>query len=192
MDLVPVTAKYTLPAFLMFLIATGVTSAEAVPYQIRPGGSNRLELTVEKTGLLSGKKHAFTFSRFEASLAFDRERLESSTVAISIESNSILCHDTWLSAKDLRKVQDYAQNDMLAGGEISPDQVPLCLNDKDGPKPLQSRGVFDYPRSDKASYRHGVAELGSRRSPVSGRKCNCPPYGFQPESTEGSTRNDRD
>lgn len=35
MDLVPVTAKYKL-AFLMFLIATGITSAEAIPYQIRP------------------------------------------------------------------------------------------------------------------------------------------------------------
>lgn len=31
-------------------------------------------------------------------------------MSISIESSSILCHDTWLSAKDLRKVQ----NDMLA------------------------------------------------------------------------------
>jgi len=73
-----------------------------------------MELTVEKTGLLSGKKHLFTFRHFEGRLSFDPAEPVSSSVEIAIDSRSIECHDAWLSSKDLRKVQEYANRDMLA------------------------------------------------------------------------------
>jgi len=83
-------------------------------YEIRSGDPSVLELTVEKTGLLSGKKHRFTFSRYHAALEFEPAAPEISNVVLTIEAGSITCQDTWLSAKDLRKVQDYAVKDMLA------------------------------------------------------------------------------
>jgi len=106
--------KATHTILLILLLAARVGSAEAVLYGIHQGDEARMELTVEKSGLLSGKKHLFTFSRYEGRLLFDRKRPEASTITLSIESNSVSCHDTWLSMKDLRKVQEYALKDMLA------------------------------------------------------------------------------
>src|SRR5713101_2014743 len=105
-------AMYTI--LLVLLLAARVGSAEAGLYEIHQGDQARMELTVEKSGLLSGKKHLFTFSRYEGRLLFDRKRPEASTITLSIESNSVSCHDAWLSMKDLRKVQEYALKDMLA------------------------------------------------------------------------------
>ena len=98
----------------LILLMAGVASAEARVYNLRGGDQVRLELTIEKTGLLSGKKHLFTFSQYEGTLQFDRERPEASTVLFSLQAATILCRDTWLSAKDIRKVQEYAVRDMLA------------------------------------------------------------------------------
>jgi polyisoprenoid-binding protein YceI len=72
---------------------------------------------VEKTGLLSGKSHLFTFSQYEGAVRFDRERPQTSTVTFFLQAGTILCRDTWLGAKDLRKVQEYAVKDMLAANK---------------------------------------------------------------------------
>ena len=73
-----------------------------------------MELTVEKTGLLRGKKHLFSFTEYRGMLIFDRDAPDRSAVMLFVESASALCRDAWLSAKDLRKVQEYAVKDMLA------------------------------------------------------------------------------
>ena len=101
------------PTFLLLLTAAVAPAATEV-YNIRPVPGTSIELTVEKTGLLSGKKHLFSFREYGGTLMFDRDAPERSTVALSIESASALCSDAWLSAKDLRKVQEYAVKDMLA------------------------------------------------------------------------------
>src|SRR6266849_566139 len=105
-------AMYTI--LLVLLLAARVGSAEAGLYEIHQGDQARMELTVEKTGLLSGKKYLFTFSQYQGTVMFDHEAPETSTITLSIASASISCHDTWLSMKDLRKVQEYALKDMLA------------------------------------------------------------------------------
>jgi polyisoprenoid-binding protein YceI len=114
------TSKICLTITTFVLLSAGTASltlAQAVPFEIRPGSdpsTSKMELTVEKTGLLSGKKHLFVFSQFQGAIQFDRDKPEASSVMFSIESNSILCKDTWLSAKDLKKVQEYALQDILA------------------------------------------------------------------------------
>jgi polyisoprenoid-binding protein YceI len=100
------------PTFLFLLTAAGAFATEV--YEIRPGPGTLMELTVDKTGLLSGKQHRFSFREYRGTLMFDREAPERSTVALSIESASALLNDGWLSAKDLRKAQEYAVKDMLA------------------------------------------------------------------------------
>ena len=101
------------PTFLLLLTAAFAPAATEV-YEIRPVPGTLMELTVEKTGLLSGKKHLFTFTEYRGTLMFDREAPDHSAVTLSVESASALCRDAWLSAKDLRKVQEYAVKDMLA------------------------------------------------------------------------------
>jgi polyisoprenoid-binding protein YceI len=96
------------------LLAAGFGLATPVAYEILRAARGLVKLTVEKTGLLSGKKHLFTFAQYQGTLLIDRDAPERSAIAITIDSRSISCHDTWLSAKDLRKVQDYALKDMLA------------------------------------------------------------------------------
>src|SRR5262245_53119398 len=92
----------------LLLLATSVAPAATQVYELRPGPRMLMELTVDKTGLLSGKRHLFRFTRYLGMLAFDHEVPERSSVTLSIESGSVTCQDAWLSAKDLRKVQEYA------------------------------------------------------------------------------------
>ena len=91
--------------------------AETAIVQLRAAASGRMELTVEKTGLLSGKKHLFTFSKYQGTLRFDWETPQASTVEFTIGAGTIQCRDTWLSAKHLGKVQQYAVKEMLDAEE---------------------------------------------------------------------------
>lgn len=80
----------------------------AQEFEIRPSPYSRFALEVAKTGLLSGKKHLFLFERFQGKLQYDAAAPERSKVDFTIESASIVCKDTWVSAKDLVKVAEEA------------------------------------------------------------------------------------
>jgi polyisoprenoid-binding protein YceI len=94
------------------LILSGVLHAEA--YQIRPSEAGRFALTVEKTGLYRGKKHLFLFQKFEGRLDFDAQKPEASKIELTIDANSLVCKDDWVSANDLKKVMETALDDMLS------------------------------------------------------------------------------
>ena len=110
-------------ATLLLLLTAVFTPAATELYEIRPVPGTLMELTVEKTGLLSGKKHLFSFTKYRGTLVFDPDAPDRSAVTLSVESASALCREAWLSAKDLRKVQEYAVKDMLAADRVSPHQV---------------------------------------------------------------------
>lgn len=97
---------------LLLLLALPILSAQS--YEIHPAPSGRLALTVEKTGLYRGKKHLFLFERYSGVLQFDPQKPESSKVQLTIDPRSLICKDDWVSASDLRKVQETALDDMLA------------------------------------------------------------------------------
>jgi polyisoprenoid-binding protein YceI len=99
---------------ILMLATAGWASATATVYDLHPVSGAVVELIVEKTGLLSGKKHLFTFSRYQGVLTLDRDAQEMSSATFSLDSSTILCRDTWLGAGNLRKVQEYALKDMLA------------------------------------------------------------------------------
>ncbi len=98
---------------LVTIFATGA-SAETAAYEIRPAPESRFALEVFKTGLMKGKKHLFLFERYKGKLLYDRQAPENSKVELAIESASAMCKDTWVSAKDLKKVQEHALTEMLA------------------------------------------------------------------------------
>jgi polyisoprenoid-binding protein YceI len=103
--------RITIGAFLLFT-QTMCVAAQG-KYSLAPSPSSRLELVVTKTGLLRGKQHLFVFDRFNGRLRYDPAKAETSHIEFEIVSKSIVCKDTWVSANDLRKIQDVATKDML-------------------------------------------------------------------------------
>lgn len=83
-------------------------------YQISSGKNSRLSLEVEKTGLLSGKKHLFVFPDYTGTLVFNEQAALSSQIEMHIQTKTIECLDEWVSAKDKVKVLKEAREKMLA------------------------------------------------------------------------------
>ncbi|HEV8148153.1 MAG TPA: YceI family protein [Bryobacteraceae bacterium] len=90
-----------------------VAFAQPKTYEIQPAEGSRFELLVYKTGLMKGKTHSFLFPHYKATLTYDAQAPERSQVRLSIETAPVQLTDTWLSAKDFQKVQDFARKDML-------------------------------------------------------------------------------
>lgn len=96
------------------MAAAIVTAAATAPgSRLLPGSGSTLNLYVEKTGLLSGRKHHFTFEQFEGHID-RRER----RVTLTIQSATIVCRDTWVSDKDRAKILRTATDDMLAAAKF--------------------------------------------------------------------------
>jgi polyisoprenoid-binding protein YceI len=91
----------------------GALLAQSEQFDFQPQPGARFALTVEKTGLWSGRKHVFEFQRYSATLRFDRADPARSVVELTVEAGSAVCNDTWLSDKDRRKVLDFMFRDML-------------------------------------------------------------------------------
>jgi len=97
----------------IWVAASGALWAQPVELHFGPATGASLTLTVEKTGLWSGRKHVFEFPRYTAKAIFnDREPSESS-VELSIDAADAVCHDAWVSDKDREKVLEYMRRDML-------------------------------------------------------------------------------
>lgn len=102
------------PRLTLLLAAAGLLLGESTVYELKATSGSRFALTVEKTGLLSGKKHLFLFDRYQGMLVYDPETPERSRVELTIDAGSAVCKDSWVSRNDLKKIQDYALHDMLA------------------------------------------------------------------------------
>jgi polyisoprenoid-binding protein YceI len=117
-------------------------AAFGAEYRIAPAAGSRMELQVEKTGFLRGKKHVFLFEKYEGTLQYHPEKPESSTVRLRIDAGSISCKDTWLSAKDLVKVQKYALEEMLAAERYAYIEFASTEIRSTGPGQFQAAGML--------------------------------------------------
>lgn len=97
---------------LAFLLAA-LVYGESIEYRFGPGPDSKISLTVEKTGIWSGRKHLFEFAAFSATANFDAKNLSRSTVKLSINAGSAVCRDTWVSDKDRRTILNYMLNEVL-------------------------------------------------------------------------------
>jgi polyisoprenoid-binding protein YceI len=84
---------------------------------IAPVDGDRIQLEVYKTGLLNGKKHVFLFTQYKGKLDYDAEAPVQSRIELTIQAASAQCQDTWVNPKDLKKIQEFALNDMLAAAQ---------------------------------------------------------------------------
>ena len=101
----------TLPVLLVFCAAEAFSQTQQ--YRLVPSADSRMELLVTKTGFLKGKQHRFVFEQYEGAVSYDGRNPPASRVTLNIESRSASCKDTWVSAKDLKKIQEFALKDML-------------------------------------------------------------------------------
>jgi polyisoprenoid-binding protein YceI len=87
--------------------------AQPANIAFRPAPEGRFALVVEKTGVWSGRKHIFEFSRYNAKLTYDRSAPEKSAVELTVDAASATCNDNWVSEKDRRGILEFMQKDML-------------------------------------------------------------------------------
>jgi polyisoprenoid-binding protein YceI len=97
----------------LFVLAAGALCGQRAHYELRPTQGSRFALTVEKTGLLNGKKHIFEFQRFSGRVLFDRAAPNRSQVELTIDAASAICKDSWVSDKDRSKILAFMLRDML-------------------------------------------------------------------------------
>jgi polyisoprenoid-binding protein YceI len=74
------------------------------------------------------------FERYHGILRYDATKPEASAVSLDIESASAICKDTWVSSKDLRKIEAFALNDMLDS-----EHHPYIHFESAAAKPLQAK-----------------------------------------------------
>ncbi len=82
------------------LLATVGFAAE---WKLAPATANTVDLFVEKTGMMSGKKHWFRFPQLTGAFSTDPAKVE-----LRFDVKAMQCFDTWLSAKDQKKVLEHA------------------------------------------------------------------------------------
>jgi polyisoprenoid-binding protein YceI len=94
--------------FTCAIMATAIAaSAQPVETKFVPAPGAHFTLTVEKTGLWSGRKHVFEFERYAARVTRDH------SVEFEVDAASATCKDAWVSEKDRVKVLAYMLHDML-------------------------------------------------------------------------------
>ena len=98
---------------LILLAAMAASAVTTESFRLSSGSGNHFGLEVEKTGLLRGKKHVFVFGRYTGGIEYDPDKPELSKVHFEIQSNTIMCLDTWISDKDKVKVTKAALDDAL-------------------------------------------------------------------------------
>lgn len=104
-------------AAIACLLAVGPIAAETATYSIEPSADSNFTLKVYKTGLFSGKVHIFEFKEYGGSFAYNPETREIDQAELTIESDSIICLDDWVSDKDLQKILKEAKGPMLGVDE---------------------------------------------------------------------------
>lgn len=97
----------------ILLLSFVAAFAQPVDYTISAGGQDKISLEVEKTGFMKGKKHNFEFPNYSGKLTYDAQTPANSRVELKIDAASMVCKDTWVSPKDLKKIQDEALNNLL-------------------------------------------------------------------------------
>lgn len=84
--------------FIAIVACAGLMAQE---YRIVPGGETRVEAIVEKTGLLSGKKHLLRWEKFSGNFSETAR-----TVSLTVEAGSVTVLDDWIGdgkKEDVRK-----------------------------------------------------------------------------------------
>ncbi len=82
-------------------------------YTTTPSPGNRFTLEVEKTGLMKGKKHVFSFPKYNAQLQYDPSAVTSAKVEFTLDGASMVCEDEWVKPKDKEKILEWGLHKMI-------------------------------------------------------------------------------
>jgi polyisoprenoid-binding protein YceI len=107
------SSRLAFRVFVFLLLASAALPGEERRYRINPHADSRFALEVEKTGLMSGKKHLLVFERYRGQLEYDPQNPEQSRVELTIEAGSLSVRDDWVNEKERGKIADEALNKQL-------------------------------------------------------------------------------
>ncbi len=95
------------------MLLAGACLAAAADYVIQPAPESRFALEIYKTGLMSGKKHLFLFSRYEGVLRYDPDAPEASGIRLEVDAASAVCKDDWVTDSQRDDIEEYALEEMM-------------------------------------------------------------------------------
>lgn len=96
------------------LLLALLMAADTRNLRIAPAEGTRFALEVEKTGLLSGKKHLIIFEKYAGKLELNPTALEQSKLTLEIDARSAVVKDEWSPAKgSLDKIYHEMQTTVL-------------------------------------------------------------------------------
>lgn len=167
---------------LLSLLASNWAWAEPVTYHFAPAPGSRFTLTVEKTGIWSGRRHVFEFGRYHATIVLDREAPGASRAEIAIEAASAVNTDTWVGEKDRKNIMAFLLKDML-DAEHHPRLVFRSQAvRRTGPGAYEASGVLNVRGLDKpVTVTATLDERSGNVAAVSGRAIvRLKDYGLRP------------
>jgi polyisoprenoid-binding protein YceI len=130
--------KQALFTAIMLCLQASPASAESL--KLQPATGNSVDLYVDKTGVLSGKRHHFVFSSYTGTVDYNPQTPAASKVQFVIDAKSIVCKDTWVSEKDLTKIAKAATVDMLAADRFPEIRFVSDLIKQTGPEQFDVNG----------------------------------------------------
>ncbi len=83
----------------LVFVAAAVWGAD---WKLGPAAENTVDLYVEKTGILNGKRHWFRFPHLTGNFSETPAKVE-----LRFEAKALQCFDTWLNEKDQKKVLEW-------------------------------------------------------------------------------------
>lgn len=87
------------------LLLAALSAIASAPRKLALGEASRLEVVVEKTGLMRGKRHVFSFPELEGSVNFDPPFVD-----FAVEARPAVLLDDWVSEKDRRKILEFTHS----------------------------------------------------------------------------------
>jgi polyisoprenoid-binding protein YceI len=82
--------------------------------------SGTLRLEVEKTGVLSGKKHDIRFDGVEGKALFDAAEPERSSVELKVDAARLAVLDAWVSESDRKKIFEFTRGPEMLDAKSHP------------------------------------------------------------------------
>ncbi len=86
----------------MFCLLFLATAAWAADWKLAPATENTVDLYVDKTGIMNGKRHWFRFPQLTGTFSESPAKVE-----LRFEAKALQCFDTWLNEKDQKKVLEW-------------------------------------------------------------------------------------
>lgn len=177
--------KRLICSLIFALVSTALARAQST-YRIAPANGSELVLLVDKTGVLSGKRHRLAFTQYSGNLVYNRENVSASNVQLTIDVVSLQVQDDWVKEKDRVKIRDYAESGRMLSAERFPQLSFMSARVAAGARPNSFEATGQLSLAGKTHTVTVSADLkdrpGGAISLAGGSKFRLTDFGLKPPS----------